>query len=351
MALNLADILFTRQAAQSTLPIAKQRLPPRKPKIWGCRLFKARTGHFPCGSAFFYHVNYRHQFHAGNFADVAKHTLFLQLLRAMQRKEKGFLCLDTHAGRGGYSLAPDEPTDSGARSSEHRDGIGRLLALPSEKIAELPSALRDYLQLVLQLNSSALIGKVSSTPNLYPGSPQIARMLLRPQDRLALCEKHPEECAALRENFLRAKRISIQCLDGYTGIRALLPPPEKRALILIDPPFEAQDEFAQIHAALQEGLRRMPGATFAVWYPMTDRAAAEAFFARIENTDFPPTLAAEFSIAGNSSAISLRGSGLAVVNPPWQIAEEMRAALEALVPLLAQGPDAAAEVRWIVPAR
>ncbi len=349
MALNLADILFTRQAAQSTNPIAKQRVPSRKPKIKGA-LPQARTGLFPRRGTFFFRVNYRHQFHAGNFADVAKHTLFLQLLQAMQRKEKGFLCLDTHAGRGGYALAPDAPANSGTRTPEHRDGIGRLLALPSENSAAFPPALRDYLELVRRFNAGAVGGKISSAPQLYPGSPQIARMLLRSQDRLALCEKHPEEHTALRENFLRAKRVTIQCLDGYTGIRALLPPPEKRALVLIDPPFESQDEFAQIHAALQEGLRRMPGATFAVWYPMTDRVAAEAFFARIENTDFPPTLAAEISVAGDD-ATSLRGSGLAVVNPPWQIAEEMRAVLEALVPLLAQGPDAAAGVRWIVPER
>ncbi len=291
-------------------------------------------------------MNYRHGFHAGNFADVAKHVLLLQLVRAMQRKEKGFLYLDTHAGAGAYALDSAARGDSLARKPEHPDGIGRLEKLPENEFAALPAAIREYVSHVKNFSGNAGAGKIQN----YPGSPMFARLLARPQDRPAFCEKHPEEFLALKHTFSdKEKRVTLYPQDGYVAIRAMLPAPEKRALVFIDPPFEAQNEFEQILAGIREGLRRAPATVFAVWYPMTERADAERFFARIESEKFPPTLTAELTVAGDFSGMKMRGTGLAVINPPWQIESEMRPAINALVPLLAQAPGATGEVRWIVP--
>jgi 23S rRNA (adenine2030-N6)-methyltransferase len=287
-------------------------------------------------------VNYRHAFHAGNFADVFKHALLVQLARAMQRKEKGFLYLDTHAGRGSYDLAAAERGDTLARKPEWPDGIGRLWEKP-----ELPAALADYVTLVRDFDRDN--GNATSEPRFYPGSPRLVQRLARPQDRLALCEKQPGECAALRAEFALAHRATVQEIDGYVALRAMLPPPERRALVLIDPPFESQDEFAQIAAALREGLRRLPAGMFAVWYPLTERARVDDFFAELLALKLPPTLALELAIAGEGSGLKMRGCGLVVVNPPWQFDREVEKFLPELAKLLAQAPGADATVHWLVP--
>jgi 23S rRNA (adenine2030-N6)-methyltransferase len=287
-------------------------------------------------------VNYRHAFHAGNFADVFKHALLVQLTRALQRKEKGFLYLDTHAGRGSYDLAAAARGDTLVRKPEWPDGIGRLWEKP-----DLPAALADYVALVRDFDRDN--GNATSEPRFYPGSPRLVQRLARPLDRLALCEKQPGECAALRAEFALAHRAIVQEMDGYVALRAMLPPPERRALVLIDPPFESQDEFAQIAAALREGLRRLPGGMLAVWYPLTERARVDDFFAELLALKLPPTLALELAIAGEGSGLKMRGCGLVVVNPPWQFDREVEKFLPALAELLAQAPGADATVNWLVP--
>jgi 23S rRNA (adenine2030-N6)-methyltransferase len=289
-------------------------------------------------------LNYRHHYHAGNFADVAKHVLLVQLVRGMQRKEKGFLYLDTHAGRGGYDLALAEQGDSLARKAEYPDGIGRIAAAAET----LHPAIKDYVDLVAMFDQQA--GNNTDSIRFYPGSPAIVQMLARPQDRLALCEKHPEEFSGLKEALEeKAARISLHNMDGYTAIRAMLPPPEKRALVLVDPPFENRHEFDDVAKALHEGLHRAPGATFAVWYPLTERARTEAFLAKLEGSNLPPTFAAELAVAGEEASIKMRGSGLIVVNPPWQIDRTFVPVLEQLSPLLAQAPGNFGQLRWLVP--
>ena len=289
-------------------------------------------------------MNYRHHFHAGNFADVMKHALLCGLVRALQKKEKGFLYLDTHAGRGRYDLTAAATGDSLARQPEWPDGIGRLAAR-----GDWPAEIADYAALVREFDRSG--GHVDETgvPQFYPGSPWIVRLLARPQDRLALCEKQPAECETLRGEFLFSPRTTVQEMDGYAALRAMLPPPERRALILIDPPFEAQDEFAQIAAALSEGLRRFPSGVFAVWYPLTERARVDDFFAELQALRPPPTLAAELTIAGEHAPMKLKGCGLVVVNPPWQFDRTASAALSFLARVLAQAPGGGEDVRWLVP--
>jgi 23S rRNA (adenine2030-N6)-methyltransferase len=309
-------------------------------------------------------VNYRHQFHAGNFADVLKHALLVRLARALQRKPGGLLLLDTHAGRGGHDLTVAARGDTLPRAPEWPDGVGRLWAH-----GDLPPELAEYLALVDKFDrerggaagvdeagsrvpAPPDTGKMSvlrQAPHFYPGSPWLLRELARPQDRLALCELHPEEFAALRTELAIGRGVAAQMLDGYTAIRALLPPPERRALVFIDPPFEAQDEFAQVAAALGEGLRRLPGGTFAVWYPLTARARTEEFFARLGTMGLPPAFTAEITI--HPTAEKMRGCGLLVVNPPWQFDAEARALAGWLAGALAQSPGGGATLRWIVPER
>ncbi len=288
-------------------------------------------------------MNYRHHFHAGNFADVTKHVLLVQLLRALQKKDRGLLYLDTHAGRGVYDLAAAAQGDSLARRPEHPDGIGRVWAR-----VDAPAPVADYVALVRQCDQE-WGNREEEAPRFYPGSPWLARKLARPQDRLALCEKHLEECAALETEFGGAKRVAVHAMDGYAALRAMLPPPERRALVLIDPPFEVQDEFAQIVAALREGLRRLPAGVFAVWYPLTVRARTEAFLAALRDMQPPPTLALELALAGENSPLKMKGCGLAVINPPWQFDQECKPILEWLAHALEPAPDGGARLEWIVP--
>lgn len=291
-------------------------------------------------------MNYRHHFHAGNFADVTKHVLMLSLFRALQRKPKGFLFLDTHAGRGSYDLGTAAIGDTLARTPEWPDGIGRLWSR-----RDLPPAVAEYVSLVREFD--AVRGNDGASARFYPGSPAIARRVGRDQDRLVFCEKHPEEFAILRHEVERTggHLATVHEMDGYVGVRAMLPPAERRALVLIDPPYEAEDEFAQAAAAVEQGLRRLPGGVFALWYPLTQRARVDEFFSAIVALSPPATLAAEVAIAGEYSAKRLKGCGLLVINPPWQFAEEATGMLQYLAPVLSQEPGGGSQVTWLVPER
>lgn len=286
-------------------------------------------------------MNYRHRFHAGNFADVMKHVLLVQLVRAMQRKEKGFFFLDTHAGRGAYDLAAAARGDSLERAPEWPGGIGKL---GTEEGSSEP--LREYRGIVRQFDAEN--GGMGDLPRFYPGSPAIARALMRAQDRMALCEKHPEEFEALAERFRFALRTVVREMDGYAAVRAMLPPLERRALVLIDPPFEAVDEFALVAGAIREGLARLAAGVFAVWYPLTERARIETFFAELRTLALPPTVAVEMTIAGEDAGLKMRGCGVLVVNPPWKFAEVAVAAAKELAEILAVAPGGGAGVEWLV---
>ena len=292
-------------------------------------------------------MNYRHQYHAGNFADVLKHALLIPLLRGMQRKDKGFLYLDTHAGRGCYDLASAARGDTLERTPEWPAGVGRLW-----ERTDLPAPVADYLALVKAFdrrNRTAAEAVDLSKPRFYPGSPWLAQALAPPQDRLALCEKHPEEFAALRAELDFEARATLQSMDGYTAVKAVLPPPEKRAFVLIDPPFEDPREYAHVVGALREGLRRLSGGTFAVWYPLTERARVDAFFAELVALRPPPTWSAELTVVGPTSPVKMKGCGLVVINPPWQIDRELSPLLPWLASVLAQSPGGTADLRWLVP--
>jgi 23S rRNA (adenine2030-N6)-methyltransferase len=286
-------------------------------------------------------VNYRHSYHAGNFADVIKHAVLVRIVRAMQRKERGFLYVDTHAGRGRYDLASAARGDTLERKPEWPEGIGRLW-----NRTRMPEVLADYVAQVKAFDQK--MGNLEALPRFYPGSPRLVRALARPQDRLSLFEKQQDEAGELRAEFARSSGVGIQSADGYAGLRGQLPPPEKRALVLIDPPFEAKDEFARVAATVADALKRSPAATIVVWYPLTERARVDDFFDDLAALALPPTFSLELTVVGPMHPMKMKGCGLVVINPPYEIDKELTPCCAWMTEMLAQDQGGRAELRWLV---
>ncbi|MGG5811717.1 23S rRNA (adenine(2030)-N(6))-methyltransferase RlmJ [Falsiroseomonas sp. CW058] len=265
-------------------------------------------------------MNYRHAFHAGNFADVVKHALLVALLRPLTAKDRPLRVLDAHAGLGDYDLGGAEAQ----RTGEWRDGIARVADSPDPMLA-------DYLALV----------RAAGYPARYPGSPALARALLRPGDSLVLCELHPEDHATLRARFRGDPQVAVHRRDAYEAARALTPFPERRGLVLFDPPFEREGEFERLAAALAELRRRFRAATLAAWYPVKHRAPVRAFHAALRDAAVADCLACELTLREPTDPTRLNGCGLLVANPPFRFEEEARAVLGALLPRLSRGEDGA----------
>jgi 23S rRNA (adenine2030-N6)-methyltransferase len=208
----------------------------------------------------------------------------------------------------------------------------------------IPEAVADYVAQVRAFDRSQ--GNVGATPRFYPGSPMLVSLLARAQERLVFCERQPDEVKVLRDRFQFSDGVQSRETDGYAAVRAVLPPLEKRALVLIDPPFEAQNEFAQVARALGEGLRRFPSAVLAVWYPLTERAKVDLFFMELRRLELPPTLAVELIV--NPPGAKMIGCGLLIVNPPWKFAQEAAETVEFLAKVLAQGRGARGDLIWLV---
>lgn len=276
-------------------------------------------------------MNYRHAYHAGNFADVHKHATLALVLEHLKRKDAPFLYADTHAGIGDYDLASVQAEKTG----EWKDGIGRVLAE-----AAAPDELAPYLDAVRALNPEGGV-------RFYPGSPAVATALARPSDRLALCELHPEDAETLRRRFAADRRIGIHHRDGYEALKALLPPPERRGLVLIDPPFEVRDEFQRMRAGLTQAVKRWPTGVYALWYPIKNRAPIDRFHADLAMLGLPKTLVAELMIRRGDDPARLNGCGLVVVNPPWKLDESLAALMPWLAKVLA--PEQGSQrVEWLV---
>lgn len=281
-------------------------------------------------------MNYRHAFHAGNFADVFKHVVLVALLELLTRKNKPLFYLDTHAGRGRYDLACSEAQ----RSGEAAAGIHRLAAAGA-----VPPLLGRYLNLVHACNAPG-----ARRIRHYPGSPLLAAMLLRPDDRLALCDTERRETTALRQEFSGDRRVAVHARDGYEALRALLPPAEHRGLALIDPPYEAQErDLSLVAGQLAAAQRHWPEGVYAAWYPIKRGAPITAFHAALAARGVTKLLVAELSVHPADNAAGLNGSGLALLNPPWRLDEQLVAVLPALHAALA--PEGAGETRvsWVVP--
>ena len=270
-------------------------------------------------------MNYRHAYHAGNFADVAKHLALVSVLLHLRRKETPFAVVDTHGGRGAYDLSSEQAR----RTDEAAGGIGRLAGL-----RDGPPALTTYLEMV-------------GGRETYPGSPLIAAKLLRPQDRLVAIEKHPEDAAALAAALKPFRKARTEAADGYERLAALLPPPERRAAVLIDPSYEQDDEFAEAAGALTGALRRFATGIYLVWFPIKSQAEANGFCGEVLAAGVTKAVRIDLSLGGRSDE-RLTAAGLLVVNPPFGFVQEMREALALVVPLLG-GKDApaAARIDWL----
>jgi 23S rRNA (adenine2030-N6)-methyltransferase len=258
-------------------------------------------------------MNYRHAFHAGNFADCFKHALLAWCIRATQRKDKPVLFLDIHAGPGRYDLAGSEAS----RTGEWLRGILRLRDDP-------PAPLADYV---------ALAGGLGEY--MYPGSPELFCMLARPGDRVALAELHPDDAATLRRNF--RGRAQVHERDGFEALGALLPAPEKRALVLIDPPYESPDEFDRVAAALATADRRMRDAVCLAWYPIKGRAESRTLHDRLRDAGLRDLVAAELVLREPIDAARLNGCGMVLKNPPFGYDHAFPPMLEALLARLGDG--------------
>jgi 23S rRNA (adenine2030-N6)-methyltransferase len=279
-------------------------------------------------------MNYRHAFHAGNFADVLKHAVLAFCLRRLASKDKPFAALDTHAGAGWYDLEGE----AARRSPEWRDGVARLWdADPPEPATSL---LGPYLDAVRAFNAGSALRR-------YPGSPAILAEIARRDDAIVLCELHPEDARTLALRYEADARIRVETRDGYGALKALLPPRQRRGVVLIDPPFEEKDEWDRLAKAARHGIGRWAAGTFILWRPLKDRGAAERLDAELaswligERGMTPEKLLrAELSVRARDRAGPLAGAGVLVVNPPFGLREALEAALPWLADLMAQGEGA-----------
>ena len=257
-------------------------------------------------------MNYRHAFHAGNHADVLKHLVLSRLLALLAKKDAPYAYLDSHAGIGLYDLRGDQAS----RTGEWLEGIQRVW-----QADDVPALFDDYLGVIRALNPDGQL-------RYYPGSPEVARELSREQDRLQLNEKHPEDGQLLKANMKYDRRVAVHLGEGWHVPRALLPTAQKRAVLLIDPPFEQADELQRCAQAMKESIARMRQAVVAIWYPIKDQRQLKRFYQDLQGTGAPKLLRIELLVhAADNADVGLNGSGLAIANPPWGLEDELRAVL------------------------
>lgn len=279
-------------------------------------------------------LSYRHGFHAGNFADVFKHVLLVCLLDALRAKDKPFRVLDTHAGAGRYDLhaAPAQ------KNCEFANGIGRLWDQTG-----LSSALDRYLTQVRALNREGSL-------RWYPGSPRIARDLLRPDDRLVAIERHPAEYPLLAAEFSSDRQVTVQQGDGYAALASFLPPPERRGLVLLDPAYEVKGEFDRLLTAVRVIHRRWATGIIAIWYPILTRSPSLRFQQLLQQMGIPGLLCAELGLYAYDGPPGLQGCGMLIYNPPWRLAEDLQPILSELLDRLRVNEFGQTRLEWLVPA-
>lgn len=278
-------------------------------------------------------LSYRHSFHAGNHADVLKHTVQSLIITALKEKEKPFLYLDTHAGAGRYLLSGEHAEKTG----EYLEGIARLW-----QHDDLPAELEPYMTAVHHFNRSGQL-------RYYPGSPLIARQLLREQDRLHLSELHPSDFPLLRAEFQKDERARVVRENGYQQLKSQLPPLSRRGLILIDPPYELKSDYHEVVTGIQEGYKRFATGTYALWYPVVLRQNIKRLVHALEETGIRRILQIELAVRPDSDQRGMTASGMIVINPPWKLESQMRAVLPWLHQVLVPEGTGHTSVNWIVP--
>ncbi|STR45619.1 23S rRNA (adenine(2030)-N(6))-methyltransferase RlmJ [Iodobacter fluviatilis] len=271
-------------------------------------------------------LSYRHAFHAGNHADVLKHYIQTQILSYFNQKDKSYWYIDTHSGAGVYSLTEGYAT----KNAEFESGIARLWERD-----DLPESIAEYVDVVKALNPD---GKL----NLYPGSPYVADQLLRPTDRLRLFELHSSDSKILKENFAEAgRRVAVIAGDGFAGIKAVLPPPPRRGVTLIDPPYEDKNDYDYVINMLHEALSRFATGTYAIWYPQLQRAESKQLPEELKKLGVNSWLHVALSVQSPSAdGFGMHGSGMFILNPPWTLAATLRETMPYLVKILGQGKGA-----------
>jgi 23S rRNA (adenine2030-N6)-methyltransferase len=279
-------------------------------------------------------MNYRHSFHAGNFADVLKHAVLARILVHLRAKPAAFRVIDTHAGAGRYDLAAPEAL----RSLEWRDGIGRLLDAPIGEGARV--LLAPYVDAVAALNPGGGL-------SCYPGSPALVQAFLRAQDRLVACELEPNAAAALARHLHGDRRSKAVAIDGWTALNAYVPPKERRGLVLIDPPFEDAGDFPRLALALEAAHRKWAGGTYLLWYPIKERSAPDALARRLRRTGIAKILRVELSVGASRDSNRLGSCGLVVVNPPWTLVSELALLLPELAAVLSDDGRGAFAADWL----
>lgn len=282
-------------------------------------------------------LNYRHAFHAGNFADVLKHAVLTRVLVHLREKPGAFRVIDTHAGAGLYDLTSSEA----ARGGEWPDGIGRLMdaSLP-KPAAEL---LTPYLDAIRALNPGGEL-------RAYPGSPVLAQSFLRRQDRLIACELEPHAAKGLRRSLAGDERAKAIEIDGWTGLSAYVPPVERRGVVLIDPPFEEPGDYTRLANVLDTARRKWASGTYLLWYPIKGRPEPDALAKRIRRFNMPKVMRVELTVSPLSDPTRLNGCGLIVLNPPWKLETELSAMLPILAALLCRAGKGGSRVDWLTPA-
>jgi 23S rRNA (adenine2030-N6)-methyltransferase len=272
-------------------------------------------------------MNYRHAYHAGNFADVVKHAVLALVIEHLKLKAAPFRIIDTHAGLGLYDLAAEQAQKTG----EWREGIGRVMETTLAPRAA--ALLASYLGVVRDLNADGSLLR-------YPGSPLIARALMRGDDRLIVNELHPEDHGELEALFARDPQVKVMELDAWTAVKALLPPPERRGVTLIDPAFEETNELDRLVAALSEAAKRFAGGTYLLWYPIKEMRPVAAFRRNIAALGLPKAVAVELMIRGGEDESRLNGTGIIAVNAPFTLVGNLQILMPELARVLAQGKGA-----------
>ncbi|MCC8367682.1 23S rRNA (adenine(2030)-N(6))-methyltransferase RlmJ [Xenorhabdus sp. PB61.4] len=278
-------------------------------------------------------LSYRHSFHAGNHADVLKHTVQSLIIESLKEKEKPFLYLDTHAGAGRYQLSGEHAE----RTGEYLEGIARIWQRD-----DIPQELSGYMKVVKALNQHGVL-------RYYPGSPLIARHLLREYDELNLSELHPSDFPLLRSEFSRDRRARVLREDGYQQLKSKLPPKTRRGLVLIDPPYELKSDYQNVVKGIQEGYKRFATGTYALWYPVVLRQQIKRLVKDLEKTGIRKILQIELGVRPDSDQRGMTASGMIVINPPWKLEQQMKAVLPWLQQVLIPEGTGHNSVEWIVP--
>lgn len=280
-------------------------------------------------------LSYRHLFHAGNFADVHKHIVLCAAFAALARKDKPLVVVDTHAGAGLYDLR----SGPAQMHCEYTDGIARLWQRD-----DAPPAVARYVELVRDANGGGRLAALRR----YPGSPWLVRALMRSHDRLLAVERHSSDAPLLRRLMGRDPRVRVETGDGYETIKAALPPVERRGLVLVDPSYELADEPERVERALRDAHRRFPTGVYLVWYPLTARVPTSAWLARLGASGVRRQLCVELSVMPADHPLGLSGSGMLIVNPPWQLDDELAQTMPWLAEALSRHEPARWRVEWLV---